>query len=109
VNVKTCIFVAALLILLAGCAHHSLRSGDDGIHLFLRHPDATHVHAASSLDGYTLHEATRTGRGTWEIVLPAEKEFTYFFIVDGEVYVPQCAYKESDEYGSYNCVYIPGM
>ncbi|MGC9325256.1 MAG: hypothetical protein ACP5G0_10970 [Desulfomonilia bacterium] len=108
-NTWKCVFYAAVLILLAGCAHHSFRIEPDGVHLFLRIPDAQRVSVASSLDGFTLHEAVQAGRSTWEVVLPGGKEFTYFYIVDGKVYLPECLYRECDGYGSYNCVYIPGM
>ena len=32
-----------------------------------------------------------------------------FYIVDGAVYLPQCRLKEQDDFGSANCLYIPGM
>jgi hypothetical protein len=36
-------------------------------------------------------------------------QFSYFYLVDGEVFLPECTLTESDDFGSRNCVYAPGM
>jgi hypothetical protein len=43
------------------------------------------------------------------VSVPAGLQFSYFYLVDGEVYVPECAFSESDGFGSRNCVFVPGM
>ena len=42
-----------------------------------------------------------------EITVAAKAEFSYFYIVDGVVHVPECKFYEKDDFGSYNCVYVP--
>jgi hypothetical protein len=101
--------VAILAVLLAGCAHHGLRVNGDTVTLTLRAPHARTVQLASSLDGFEPHPAVLVGGSVWEVSVPAGLQFSYFYLVDGEVYVPECAFSESDGFGSRNCVFVPGM
>jgi hypothetical protein len=101
--------IVGLLIILAGCAHHDLRTDGDIVILTLEIPSARSIQFASSLDGFELHQAKLIGGSLWEMSLPAGSTFSYFYIVDGEVYVPECRFSESDGFGSRNCIYMPGM
>jgi len=100
---------ACLAMILAGCAHHELHQDGPTVVLTLRAPQARDVQFASSLDGFRLHPAMPLGGSTWEVRVPDGSPFTYFYLVDGEVYVPECRFTESDDFGSRNCVYVPGM
>jgi hypothetical protein len=100
----------AALFLLSGCAAgHFYRIEGGNVHFYLRAPDRATVLFASSLDGYRLNEATRVKKGLRRVALPAEREFKYFYIIDGEVFLPPCELKEKDDFGAENCVYSPDM
>jgi len=102
--------IAALLCFgLAGCAHHYYRINDTRVDLYLRAPDARFVSFACSLDSFTLRPAEKIDGRTWKISVPAGKEFSYFYIVDGRIMVPDCVYCEKDDFGSENCIYVPEM
>ena len=102
------ILAALLAALLAGCASIPFtRDGSQSVILYLKKPDARKVQFASSLDNFQLHDTRRTASGRWEIRMPGNREFSYFYIVDGRNYVPDCRYQETDDFGSKNCVYLP--
>jgi hypothetical protein len=104
------LFLCSLLVLaLAGCAQHYYRLNDGNLRIFLKAPDATSVYFASSQDNFALHPAQKTGSGTWVISVDADRQFSYFYVIDGQPYVPECTYKEHDDFGGENCVFIPGM
>lgn len=100
--------VAALGLLLSGCAVHSQRIQGDEIILMLRQPSAKTVVLACSLDGFTLRPAQMVS-GRWEVKLPANSAFRYFYKVDGRIFIPDCSMKESDDFGSENCIFDPGL
>ena len=106
---RYCLLAAFMLLSLTGCVSHYYRTETDTVNLYLRRPDATVVDFASSLDAYQLHRAEKTNNSTWKVTLPAHREFTYFYIVDGVAFLPSCKFKEQDDFGSTNCIYIPGM
>jgi len=98
-----------ILVVFAGCGGgHYYRVEQGTVSLYLNGADANRVYFASSLDGYELHKADRID-DTWEVRVPSGNEFTYFYIVDGVVYVPACRMTERDDFGSENCIYVPGM
>lgn len=103
--------IAHMLILLFGlsaCAAHSSRqAGQETITLSLHSPLARNVQFLSSLDGYQGHETRRTLLGYWEINIPAGKNFRYFYEVDGSPYVPDCRFREFDDFGTQICIYVP--
>lgn len=92
----------------AGADHLVVRNGKH-VRMLLLAPDASSVQFASSLDGFEKHNAVTKDGKTWEIRLPSQKPFHYFYLVDGKLWIPDCARRESDDYGSENCVYDPGM
>jgi len=103
-----------LLLILAfslftGCAHHYYRVKGGAVELYLKRPDAIAVTFASSLDGYQLHRAEKRDSSTWKVTVSAYREFTYFYIIDGVLFVPFCKLKEKDDFGATNCIYIPGL
>jgi hypothetical protein len=92
-----------------GCAHHYYRVKGGAVELYLKRPEAIAVAFASSLDGYQLHPAEKRDSSTWKVTVPTYREFTYFYIVDGVLFVPSCKFKEKDDFGATNCIYIPGL
>jgi hypothetical protein len=99
------VFLAAFCI--AGCAGHFYREEAGRVHIYLRDSRASAVHFASSLDGFDQHRIERVDSKTWHIVLPATEEFRYFYLIDGRVHLPDCPYRERDDFGTYNCLYTP--
>jgi hypothetical protein len=97
----------AVAFFIAGCAGHSYHREDDRVHLRLRDGHAREVLFSSSLEGFGLQRAQKTGEATWEVTVPNRGEFTYFYIVDGKVHLPDCPYREKDDFGAYNCLYKP--
>ncbi len=106
---KRLFLYSLLAFTLAGCSHHFYRTQGSVLHLFIKAPDATSVYFASSLDNFELHPAQKTYSGTWEITVDAKRQFSYFYVIDGQPYVPECTYKEKDDFGGENCVFIPDM
>lgn len=100
--------LAGLLFLCFGCAgHHYTSKSKELVSLYLRLPDAVHVRFASSIDKYQLHDTRKNRLGFWEISKPLTTDSTYFYIVDGSIYIPDCRFKETDDFGSENCLYQP--
>lgn len=99
------------ILALAACAtpHYSASVEMDRLTLRLKLPRAETVGFASSLDGFQVHEARRVDRRTWEVQKKALRPFKYFFIVDGAAYLPDCQLKEKDDFGSYNCLFLPEL
>ncbi len=107
---RTTTVLITLVFLLAACTStHEYIVKDNELFLRLKKPEAKLVQFASSLDGFKLHKAERIGGSAWQIVAPAEIEFTYFYVVDGFWYTPECKFKERDDFGRENCVYVPDM
>ena len=99
-----------LLFLITGCGGgHYLKVEEGTVSIYLNAADANSVFFASSLDNYKHHEAYRIDDDMWEVRVPADKGFKYFYIVDGVVYVPGCRMTEMDDFGSENCIYEPEM
>lgn len=107
---KYVLLVIAILFLLTGCAsRHYYTIEKDAVHIYLTKPDARAVYFASSLDTFKPVKAKKNSDETWEVTVPKDVEFRYFYIVDGVVYVPLCTFKEYDDFGSENCIYVPSM
>jgi hypothetical protein len=98
-----------LVIGLTGCTSHFYQVKGELTYIYLEEPEARSVSFASSEDGYQLHQAEKIDSKTWLVTMPAGLEFTYFYIVDGAAYVPSCRFKEKDDFGSQNCIFIPEM
>jgi hypothetical protein len=92
----------------AGADHLVVREGRY-VRMILLSSEASTVQFASSLDGFVTHELITTDGKTWEVRLPAQESFHYFYLLDGQPWTPDCACRASDDYGSENCVYDPGM
>ncbi|MBN1833947.1 MAG: hypothetical protein JW896_17735 [Deltaproteobacteria bacterium] len=102
---KILIFTICLLALCSGCADHYYKTQEDGARIYLKYPEAQQVFFLSSLDGYERHEARKTDDKIWEMLVHVDSEFKYFYIVDGEPFLPACPLKERDDFGSENCIF----
>ena len=99
----------AVILLLAGCAAaHYHEKQSDRVTLYLKAPGAEQVEFVSSLDAFNPHRANRLEDSRWAVTVAARSEFRYFYIVDGSVYLPECEFYEKDDFGSRNCLYVPG-
>ena len=92
-------------LICAGCAAHSYRHQGDRLILSLKNLKAREVYFYHNLDGFQQRKAVRKAKGIWEVSIAAERSFTYFYRVDGKIFVPDCELKESDDFGSENCVF----
>ena len=103
----------ALAMAACGCSTHYYRVRADGVELVLIDPKAGQVQLATSLDRFAVQPARNLGRGRWVATVTGVDEFRYFYLVDGKVFIPDCPLKETDDFGSQNCIYRrqnpPGM
>ena len=91
-----------------GCApQHYVAVQADTVTLSLHAPEAERIQFASSTDQYTLHEIRKNRDGTWTITGLVNKEFLYFYLVDGKMFVPECRFRQNDDFGTTNCRYLP--
>ena len=99
----------AVFILLGISCHpvHYYAIKDDTVIFYLNLPGAENVYFAHSLDNYIHHRVMGGKDGRREFAVTANAEFRYFYIVDGTVYLPECEFRESDDFGSENCIFIP--
>lgn len=96
------------LLFVAGCAsHHFVTKNFGKVAMYLNAPEAEEVLFASSIDNFRVHRTERTSGGMWVTDDLVDREFRYFYIVDKNSYVPDCRYKEKDDFGSTNCIYQP--
>jgi len=102
-------FMLAVSLLGAGCATHYYKMNADNVNLYLRMPEANIVYLSTSLDEFALYRTKKLESGIWEVAVPATREFTYFYKVDGIIYLPDCKLREKDDFGDENCIFIPGM
>ncbi|MGD8271753.1 MAG: hypothetical protein PVH74_09320 [Desulfobacterales bacterium] len=105
---KICLIALfSALLLTFGCASQFYRVEDDQVTFYLDLPAAQQVEFAYSLDEFRLHSVPKKRAGTWEISVPADIEFRYFFMVDGALYLPGCDIREADDFGYENCIFDP--
>ena len=99
----------AVTFCLAGCkAIHYHERQSERVTFYLRAPDVKKVVFVSSLDAYNPHRASKLSGSRWAVTVVSNSEFRYFYILDGSVYLPKCEFYEKDDFGSLNCVYLPG-
>jgi hypothetical protein len=105
---KTWVMLAiALSIWIAGCVRHYYKVQDNTVTFYLLVPEAKNVYFSYSTDQCRLHKVKKNKLGIWEHVAPSEFEFSYYYIVDGDIYVPTCEFKETDDFGGQNCIFVP--
>ena len=92
-------------LLAVGCASHYIRANNGNTDFYLRSPDAHEVSLATSLDGFALHPARPAGADLWVVSVKATRDFSYFYLVDGKILIPECPMIEQDDFGGINCIY----
>ena len=97
----------SVLLGMAGNAGHYYRVQGDTVIFYLKKPAARNVYFAHSLDGFKLHRIEAGNPDTWAIAMAAKSEFSYFYVIDGHVYVPACEFREADDFGTENCIFVP--
>ena len=103
------LLVFSFAVMLTGCTHHYHRIEGERLYMYLDRPDAEHVELRCDFDGFQKHRAQKNDDGLWEVSLPILNDFKYFYKVNGEVFLPHCRYKEMDDFGSTNCIFLPDM
>ena len=99
--------IILFIIILSGCTPgHFVEHDMDSLTFSLQRPEANRVQFAASFDHYVLHDAQQNSFGTWQVKVPVNSELKYFYIVDGLIYVPECRFKEKDDFGAENCIYL---
>jgi len=91
--------VLSVVFFAAGCAGHYYREEAGRVHIYLKDSRADEVHFASSQDGFVLHRTEKADSKTWKITVPRAEEFRYFYMVDGRIHLPDCPYREEDDFG----------
>jgi hypothetical protein len=92
-----------------GCTSHYTKVSNDTLYLYLRQPQARTVLFACSLDGFSPRPAEPIDKHLWKVSAKGDEAFRYFYIVDGKVLTPQCRFKENDDFGQENCIYVPNL
>ena len=93
--------------LLCGCTSHYYAIQKKEVYVYLKAPEANDISYATSADGFQLHAVKADTSGHWYFRAPSQPEFKYFYVVDGEIYLPACKYRETDDFGGQNCIYVP--
>jgi 1,4-alpha-glucan branching enzyme len=104
---KWWMLIGVMFFWIAGFTGPFYRVQNEKVTFYLKLSDAQQVDFAYSHDEYRLHKLKKEKSGAWEITVPAHPEFRYFFVVDGVVYLPDCKYRETDDFGSENCIFMP--
>lgn len=93
---------------LTGChSSHYFTCEDTTVDLYLINPRADNVLFSSSINNYQNVTAVEESAGIWAIYGIDNREFRYFYIIDGTVYTPDCRFRETDDFGMVNCIYQP--
>jgi hypothetical protein len=94
------------LVMLEGCATHAISQySDDVVELRLFRPFADQVFLYCSADEFKPQQANANIWWYWTVKVNYGKDFSYFYIVDGQVVTPDCDLREHDDFGSYNCLH----
>ena len=92
------------------CAkQHSVEVTNGSLSFYYSDPGAKEIFFASSVDHFHSHPAVRGTGGIWRVTVPLNKEFVYFYIVDGKITVPDCPNTVLDDFGAKNCIYVSDM
>jgi len=98
------------IIFTLGCAQlHSVQVHDDKLSFYYHNAKAEKVLFASSTDHFNYQPAIKGPGDVWQVTVPLNKEFSYFYIVDGEITLPDCPNTVLDDFGAKNCLYLFDM
>ena len=103
--VYTILFILALLS--AACSpKHYIQIHDESIALYYENTGAKEILFASSIDRFRLHPAIKVKGDIWKVIVPKEKEFSYFYLVDKTLTLPDCQFTVLDDFGAKNCLFV---
>jgi hypothetical protein len=105
---KQGVVLVLLFFGLSACISHHYRIDGDRMIMVLKYPDAKKVVLFCSFDGFKPRAANKVS-SKWESIVPAGETFRYFYQVDDQPFVPECAMKEKDDFGFENCIYDPHL
>ncbi|GAB6192789.1 early set domain-containing protein [Desulfocastanea catecholica] len=94
-------------LVLPSCSSHFYKMNGREVTLYLDTP-AESVEFFCSLNSYAGQALTQR-KGVWQVTVPADKPFRYFYKVDGENFLPVCPKTEKDDFGSENCIFEPRL
>lgn len=100
--------LASFFTLLGGCSIHFYAFEENKVTIYLKKPQAQTVLFACSLDGFA-GQMLKQHDGLWEVSLPTDNSFRYFYMVDGEIFIPSCRLTENNDFGSKNCIFEPKL
>lgn len=104
------VFLLCFMLLTMGCSKQSfVQVNGDSLSFYYNDAKAKEIFFASSIDHFYCHPASKGPDDLWEVTVPLNKEFVYFYIVDGEVTLPDCPNTVFDDFGTKNCLYVSGM
>ncbi len=106
-QIRTLIILAAAAWIITGCRPIRALPPGHEVHIALDLPEAKEVIFLSSLNRYEPVLMKKTFFGIWEIHLPEDIAFEYFFRVDGSPYTPECRLQQTDDWGGCQCIYSP--
>jgi len=102
------IIMMFLALCTVGCTpQHRVVIQKNTVNITLHLHEVDEVAFASSLDQFQMHQAHQGKHGQWYVSGLPNQEFEYFFLVDGNVMVPECRYTVQDDFGAMNCRYLP--
>ncbi len=100
-----------MLVFLAnifGCAsNHYSKVRESNVVFYLKNPDAKEVYFVSSVDHFQYNKALLEEGCLWSYSAPMNCEFTYFYIIDGVLTIPDCKMTVLDDFGGRNCIFSP--
>lgn len=96
------------IVLMNGCAsNHYTWEEDNQVIFYLKSPEAREVFFVSSIDHFQYNKASLNREGEWIYTTQGISEFSYFYVVDGVVTVPDCKSTVLDDFGAKNCIFSP--
>lgn len=113
-NNSSCLIFQVLLLFVivftTGCTkQYFVKVNGDSLSFYYSDAKAKEIYFASSMDHFYFHPAVKGPEDLWQVTVPLNKEFEYFYIVDGEVTLPDCPNTVLDDFGTKNCLYVSGM
>jgi hypothetical protein len=104
---KRMIPLLAAVFATGACATHYQVIRNGHVEMYLAAPQARSVVLVISGEPFEQVQARRDASGMWRVALKRLDEFKYFYLVDGNVVIPDCRLRENDDFGSNNCVFSP--
>ena len=102
------LIILLFLMNITGCSsHHYTQVQDSKVTFYLKNSAAKEVYFVSSVDDYQYNEALLERRGLWSYSSSMRTEFSYFYIIDGVITIPDCKLTVQDDFGGRNCIFSP--